>query len=161
MNLYEINAAISALVDPETGELMDYEAFESLQMEREQMIEGMALWVKDLDATAKAIKAEMDSLSERKKAAESKADRLKSYLDMALEGQKFETPRCVVSFRKTSSVEVEDADKLILWAEQNGLTDCIRYKPPEVSKSGVTALIKTGAAVPFAHLKTGRSVGVK
>lgn len=161
MNLYEINAAISALVDPETGELLDYDAFEALQMEREQKIEGMALWVKDLDATAKAIKAEMDSLSERRKAVEAKADRLKSYLDMALDGQKFETPRCVVSFHKTSSVEVEDADKLVLWAEQNGFTDCIRYKAPEVSKSGVAALIKTGATVPFAHLTVGRSVGVK
>ena len=35
MTLYEIDSAIQALVDPESGELMDYDAFAALQMERE------------------------------------------------------------------------------------------------------------------------------
>ena len=161
MNLYEIDSAIMSLVDPETGELLDYEAFEQLQLERDKKIEGVALWYKDLMAEAKAQKEEADALLARKKATEAKAERLKGYLDMALCGEKFETPRCVVSFRKTTSVEVEDPDGFIRWAEQNGYEDCIRRKDPEVSKSGVAALIKSGAMVPYARLTTGRSVGVK
>ena len=35
MTLYEIDQAIQGLVDPETGELMDYEAFAALQMDRD------------------------------------------------------------------------------------------------------------------------------
>ena len=68
MKLYEINAALEALVDPETGELMDYDAFEALQMARDDKIEGMALWYKDMVAEAKAIKEEADTLTARRKA---------------------------------------------------------------------------------------------
>ena len=80
MTLYEIDQAIQGLVDPETGELMDYEAFAALQMDRDAKIENMALWYKDLMADAKAIKEEADTLNERRKALENKAERLKSYL---------------------------------------------------------------------------------
>lgn len=48
MTIYEIDARMAGLIDPETGELLDYEAFASLQMEREAKIENMALWYKDL-----------------------------------------------------------------------------------------------------------------
>ena len=54
MKLYEINAALEALVDPETGELMDYDAFEALNLARDEKIEGMALWYKDMVAEAYA-----------------------------------------------------------------------------------------------------------
>lgn len=56
MTLYEIDQAIQGLVDPETGELMDYEAFAALQMDRDAKIENMALWYKDLMADAMAAK---------------------------------------------------------------------------------------------------------
>ena len=54
MKLYEIDQAILALVDPETGEILDYEAFSELKMKREEKIEGMALWHKNLTAEATA-----------------------------------------------------------------------------------------------------------
>ena len=81
MTIYEIDARMAGLIDPETGELLDYEAFASLQMEREAKIENMALWYKDLTAEAKAIREEEKALAERRKSAENKAERLKGYLD--------------------------------------------------------------------------------
>lgn len=161
MKLYEINAALEALVDPETGELMDYDAFETLQMERDEKIEGMALWYKDMVAEAKAIKEEADTLTARRRALENRADRLKDYLDLQLGGEKFQTPRCSLTYRKTSSLHVEDPSTLILWLEQNGHADCVRYKEPEINKSAVSALLKGGVEVPYAELQTGRSLGVK
>jgi len=113
MTLYEIDQAIQGLVDPETGELMDYEAFAALQMDRDAKIENMALWYKDLMADAKAIKEEADTLNERRKALENKAERLKSYLSLALDGEKFQTARCSVTFRKTSSIQVSNPEALI------------------------------------------------
>lgn len=77
MTIYEIDARMAGLIDPETGELLDYEAFASLQMEREAKIENMALWYKDLTAEAKAIREEEKALAERRKSAENKAERLK------------------------------------------------------------------------------------
>lgn len=161
MTLYEIDQKIQSLVDPETGELLDYDAFAQLQMDREQKIENMALWVKDLSAEAKAIKEEEDNLKDRRKAMENKAERLKTYLSIALGGEKFQTPRCSVTFRKTTSVQIDDQDNLVRWLEQNGYDDCIKYKEPEVSKTEVGKLLKAGTPVPFACIKDGQSVGVK
>lgn len=162
MTLYEIDQAIQGLVDPETGELMDYEAFAALQMDRDAKIENMALWYKDLMADAKAIKEEADTLNERRKALENKAERLKSYLSLALDGEKFQTARCSVTFRKTSSVQVSNPEALIRWLEQNGYdAECVKYKEPDVSKTGIGKLIKEGVPVPYASIEQGRSVGVK
>lgn len=161
MKLYEINAALEALVNPETGELLDYEAFESLQMARDEKIEGMALWYKDMVAEARAIKEEAETLTTRRKTLENKAERLKSYLDYQLGGEKFQTARCSLTYRKTSSLQVEDGEKLRQWCEANGHSDCIRYKEPELSKSAISALIKDGISVPFASIQEGRSLGVK
>lgn len=161
MTIYDIDQRIMELVDPETGELLDLDAFEELQMEREKKLESMALWVKELAATASAIKAEIDTLQERKKAAERKAEALKRYLDFLLAGEKFQTPRCTVSYRKSSSVQVDDPDALIRWLESNGYDDCVKYKQPEVSKTDVGKLIKNGVPVPFAAIQERNSLGVK
>ena len=104
MNLYEIDQAMQALVDPETGELMDYEAFSELQMDRDSKIENMALWIKNLTAEAKAIKEEMDNLQKRRKTAENRAEGLKRYLFEALDGEKFQTARCSISYRKRKRI---------------------------------------------------------
>ena len=161
MTLYEIDQRIMDLVDPDTGELLDFDAFSALHMEREQKIESMALWVKDLAATAAAIKAEVDTLTERKKAADRKADSLKKYLSYILQGEKFSTPRCAVSFRKSTSVQVDEPENLVHWLEENGYDNCVKYKEPEVSKTEVGKLLKSGTPVPFAHLEEKQSVGVK
>lgn len=161
MTIYDIDQRIMELVDPETGELLDLDAFEELQMEREQKIESMALWVKELSATAAAIKSEIDSLADRKRAADRRCESLKRYLAEILQGEKFSTPRCAVSFRKSTSVQVDDTEKLVRWLEQNGYDDCVKYKEPEVSKAEVGKLLKSGMPVPFAHLENKQSVGVK
>ena len=77
MNLYEIDAAITALVDPETGEVSDFDAFDRLSMARDQKIENIALYYKNLVADAAAYKAEKLAFADRQKAAENKAQRLK------------------------------------------------------------------------------------
>lgn len=161
MTIYDIDQRILELVDHETGELLDFDAFADLQMEREKKIEAMALWVKDLSSTASAIKAEVDTLMERKRVAERRCESLKRYLAEILQGEKFTTPRCAVSFRKSTSVQVDDTEKLVCWLEQNGYDDCVKYKEPEVSKAEVGKLIKSGMPVPFAHLENKQSVGVK
>ena len=53
--LYEIDNDILACVDKETGEIVDTEKLESLEIEREKKIEGVILWRKDLMAEAEAV----------------------------------------------------------------------------------------------------------
>ena len=59
MNIYQIDQEILNLVDPETGEIMDWEAFDALQMAREAKIENVACWYKNLVAEAAAIRQEV------------------------------------------------------------------------------------------------------
>ena len=47
MNIYEIDNAMFSLIDEETGEIKDFEAFEELQMQKEEKIEIAALWHKN------------------------------------------------------------------------------------------------------------------
>ena len=75
--LYEINNAILECCDTETGEILDVERLQQLQLEKGQKIEGVALYIKNLDAEAAALKTEEAALAERRKAKENKAKRLK------------------------------------------------------------------------------------
>lgn len=161
VTLYEIDQQIMSLVDPETGELSDYEAFQALRMEWEKKVEGMALWVKNLSATIKGIKEEIDNLSARKKALDNQKKRLESYISQILDGQKFSTPRCVVSFRNSTSVQVDNAGEAIKWLEQNGFDDCIKYSDPEIRLTEIRELLKDGTPIPGVHLSQKTNVGVK
>ena len=47
MTLYEIDNAILECIDLETGEIIDTDKLDALQLERETKIENVALWIKD------------------------------------------------------------------------------------------------------------------
>ena len=58
MKLYEIDEQILGCIDAETGEIIDADMLNALQIERDAKIENVALWIKDLKAEAEAYKAE-------------------------------------------------------------------------------------------------------
>lgn len=161
MKLYEIDQAIESLVDQETGEIQDWSAFEQLQMERDQKIENIACWYKNLLAEAKAIRQEELALEARRHGLEAMAEKRKMWLRDALCGQKFETAKCVVSFRKTTSVNVTDASAVAKWAEESGNADLVTYAAPKISKNDLAKLLKDNVEVPGAELVSGLSMGVK
>lgn len=152
MKLYEINEAILACIDPETGEA-DAEKLDALMMEWNDKIEGMALWVKDLKAEADAIKAEEKTLAERRQAKERKAESIKSYLEKVLDGQKFETSRAVCSFRKSQKVEITDLDRIP--------DDYLRYSAPTADKTAIKAAIKDGISIEGAELVDSVTMSIK
>lgn len=161
MTIYEIDARMAGLIDPETGELLDYEAFASLQMEREAKIENIALWYKDLTAEAKAIREEEKALAERRKSAENKAERLKGYLDEALAGESYKSAKVAVSYRRSKAVEISDESAVISELESSGRGDCINYTAPRVNKVALARLLKDGGAVPGAELVERNNIQVR
>lgn len=161
MNLYEINQAILDLVDTETGEILDYEAFAELKMAREEKIEGMALWHKNLTAEAAAIRAEEINLAERRKVLEKKADRLKQYLTEILSGDKFSTARVACSFRKSKSVEIQDEAGFIQAMEASMCPDYLKYSAPTINRTAITNAIKSGVDVPGAKLIEKLNLSIK
>lgn len=160
MNIYEIDRAITECIDNETGEVIDIEKLVELQMAREEKIEGVALWVKNLTASAQNIREEEKVLAARRKALENKAESLKKYLCDALGGDKFETAKCALSFRSSASVSVDDEDALTDWLTKNYRDDCLNYSV-SVNKKAVGDILKNGVKVPGAHIEFKNNLQIK
>ena len=139
MTLYEINSEIMSCIDMETGEGIDTEKRNELQMERDAKIENVALWIKELKAEAEAIKNEKQALAERQRVAENKAESLKNWLAYALNGEKFKTAKCSISYRNSESVEVTEEGLEALMREHE---DLLTYKLPEPNKKAIKDAIK-------------------
>ena len=158
MKLYEIDNAILDCIDLETGEVIDSEKLDALNIERDAKIENVVLWIKDLKAEAEAIKAEKLALAERQKVAENKVESLKKWVAYALGGQKFSTAKCAVSFRNTESVEVTEEGLEALMKEHDEL---LTYKAPEPNKKAIKDAIKDGLNVAGVQLVQNVSTIIK
>lgn len=162
--LYDIDQEILDCVDLETGEILDTEKLDALQMEREAKLEGVALWIKDMKAEAAAVKEEADKLTARKKALDNKIEGLKTWLLMALDGEKLNTPRCKVYQTHSQRVTIVGDEKdLITWLELNTEhpREFIRYKEPELRKDEIKKALKDGTIIPGAELEETESVVIK
>lgn len=162
MTLYEIDAGIQELLsetDPETGELItDYAALDALLMEREAKIENIVLFIKNLSSDVRELKAEEAALAERRKKAEKKAERLREYVSHALGGERFQTPRCCVSFRKSTALELGEG--FTEWAKEHADT-LLRYKEPEPDKVAIKSALAGGAEIPEAKLVQNTTMTIK
>lgn len=139
MTIYEIDNEIMNCVDMETGEVVDTDKLNDLQMERDAKIENVACWIKELKAEAEAIKNEKQALADRQRVAENKAESLKNWLAYALNGEKFKTSKCSVSYRNSESVEVTEEG---LEALMKDYEDLLTYKAPEPNKKAIKDAIK-------------------
>ena len=162
MTLYELTEQIRILseqewVDPDTGEILDEDvaaALNTLTIDRDEKVENIGLWIKDTLAEAEAIKEEKRKLEIRQKQKERLAESLKKYLDFALAGQKFSTPRVAISFRNVvnGKTVIDDPAKIPM-AFQKVVTEPI--------KSEISKAIKAGLEVPGAHLEDSHSIIVR
>ena len=144
-SLYEINQAITACVDEETGEIIDFEALDALMLQKEEKIENVVCYIKNLLSDAEAIKGEKNALADREAKCRAKAEQLKVWLAEALNGQKFATAKCAVSFRRSEQVDVTDLDSI----PKELITETVTVKP---DKTAIKALIKGGSEVPGCRL---------
>lgn len=158
----EIDERLLALVDDETGEILDVSEFEQLQMEREEKAENMALWALDLKDEQESIRGEIKRLQARLAASERKEKSLKEFLRIILNGVKLKTARITVSYRNTLAVEIEDEDEVRHWAMMDARgEDILRYKEPEISKTELKRLIDEGVDVPGATVVSRVSTTIK
>lgn len=166
MTLYEIEFKIKAFldkmldaVDEETGEIIDIDPseLEQLNEAREQKLENIALYIKNLESDAKAIKEEEKNLKERRERSEKKAERLRKLLSDSILNNgddHFETSRCSVTFRASDTVEIDDMD-LIDDAYIKVVTD---YKP---DKAALKKAIKAGIKIDGCHLESHNNIQIK
>lgn len=160
-NLYELEAQIQAcirmddgrVVDTETGEIMDFEAFQNLKLARDKKIENLCLYIKNEAALAEMIKAEKQKLDARQKAHEREALRCKEFLAEFLNGERFESALVKVSYRNSKSVVIDNLDIIP--------DEYLKYSDPEPRKAEISKAIQLGVYVPGASLQTKKNMIIK
>lgn len=161
MNLFEINEALMKcvklpsgdFVDTDTGEVIDKEAIDSLEMERDTKIRNIACWVRNMDAEEKALAEQERIYRDRKNAVHNKKEDLKDYLARFLDGKKWKNAEVSVSWRKSESVEVTDMKKLSSYY--------LRFKEPEVNKTLLKSDLKAGVKLDGAALLEKNNIQIK
>lgn len=166
--LYELDAKIAELldtgfemscIDAETGEIDETQLaiyLEQLQLDRKTKIDNIAVYVKNLEAEADAIKAEEKKLKERREAKERKAERLKNYIktSMMLQGEtKFESARVSMALRNSKAVVV-DENKLESVYFINKIVQ-------SVDKKAIKAALEAGILVEGAMLEERKNLQIK
>lgn len=161
--LYEIDQEILDCIDTETGEIIDFERLSELQIAREEKIEKVALWYKNLVSDAAEYKAEKEVFAERERQAKAKAESLKNWLTEALNGSKMSTSKVAISFRKSEAVEIDDETEFVKWAERHR-DDLLIYKAPTPNKTAIKHAIKdvaTDGSLGGAHLIEKNNIQIK
>ena len=121
-SLYEIDRDLQAMIDSifesadENGEVeVDFSALEELKAAREVKLENIALYIKNCEAEALAIKNEENTLAERRKRLERKCERLEALLlgSMIAHGEtELSSPRYVAKIRNSEVTEIDDGARI-------------------------------------------------
>lgn len=140
-------------VDEETGEILNAEDLDNLELEKNEKIEQLCLWIKNLKSDAAAYKAEKDSFAKKQKAAENKAESIKNYIAYILAGENFKTDRVTVSYRRSEQVECPDMSLVD--------DDYLRFKEPELDKTKIKKALKDGIKVGGCMLVERQNMQIK
>ena len=154
--LYELVKEIENFdlqIDEETGELLNIDELDALQLEKDEKVENICLWIKNLKSDAEAYKTEKKAFEQKIRAAENKAARLTAYVDYILAGDKFKSSKVSVSYRK--SEQIECADMLMVDP------DYLRFKEPELDKKKIKDAIKAGVDVKGCQLVERQNVQIR
>lgn len=156
-SIYQIRREIEDFeyeCDPETGELLNALEWDKLNMAYEEKVENIACFIKNLTSDIADFKAEEANLAARRKALERKAEFLKRLLLDNMDGQKFSTVKCAVSFRKSEAVQVDDVNHIP--------AEMLRIKTTyEPDKTAIKAAIKSGREINGCKLVENTSIQIK
>lgn len=155
MTIYEIEAEIMDCIDEETGEIIDIDRLNALEMERDKKISNVACWIKDLKAEAEAIKAEKQALDKRQKAAENKAESLKTWLQSILQGEKFKDAKVSISYRKSEKVVFAEDFAYVT------LPDHMKKVTVEPRKTEIKEFLKAGGEIDGVRIEESSNMQIR
>lgn len=160
MKLYEIAPALrfaldDIVVDEETGEILSSDALHAVEAQAAEKIEATALYLRELDAEAKAAKEEADRMLARVKSMQKRSDYLKAMLLDALHATgKVKTGRVTVSIRTTQAVAIDEGANL-----PEAYTTVKHIVSP--NKVAIKQALLDGVEVPGCHLEARESVSIR
>lgn len=154
MTLWQIDAGIEEALESLCDEdgVIDEEVearLAELEMERPKKLENCALFVKNRRAMAAAIRAEEVALAERRHRYEADAERVERILARSLNGERFETPKVSIMWRRSQVVEIDEGAENT-WDLYTAAA-CLIYSK-KVDKQAVKEALRAGEEVPGARL---------
>ena len=155
-SLYEIIRDIENFefqIDDETGEILNIEELDKLELEKDTKTENICLFIKNLKADIEAYKGEKKTFDQKIKQAENKVESLTKYLQNMLGGEKFKTSKVSVSYKKSEKVVCPD----MLLVEP----DYLRYVSPELDKKKIKDAIKAGVEVKGCYIEESSNIQIK
>lgn len=136
------------------------DTLESLSGELEVKATNVAMFIRNLEANADAIKAAEKQMAERRKALEAKSNRMRQYLldNMLRTGiTKIDCPYFSLGIRKNpSAVEVLNQDMI-----PDEYFDIPEPPPPSLNKNRLKDDLKAGVVVEGAKLTQSSSLQIK
>lgn len=161
MNLYEIREDFLALLDAiENGEIPDEavaDTLESMKGEFDEKIENTACYIKNLKAEADAIKAEENSLKERRQAKEHHIERLKNGM---MECMSHLGIKKVEGARARVTISTRTGASVIIFPDAVIPEEYQRTKV-EPDKTALKEALKAGVAIKGVTLADSCSVTIK
>ena len=164
MNIYDLTSEyldlLEMLEDPDADEEIIRDTLEGLDGELEAKADGYAMILKNLEADAKAIKAEEDRLYSRRKSIENRMAYLKANLQtmMELTGKtKIKTALFSFGIQKNPASVVIDNETAVpekFWIAQE----------PKLDRKGITDFLKgmnENDCCAWAHLEQSESLRIR
>ena len=151
---------LQKLQDMDLDEQTFADTLESLSGDLEVKATNVAMFVRNLEVNAESIKAAEKQMAERRKAIESKAERIRNYLkdNMARTGiTKIDCPYFALSLRNSPpAVEVINADEI-----PAQYFDIPEPPAPVLNKNRLKDDLKNGVIVEGARLTQGSYLQIK
>lgn len=164
MSLYvladEYKQAATQLADLDLPDEVVADTLESLQFPIEQKAANVAMFVRNLESTAEAIKAAEGEMAKRRKALENRAASVREYLkaNMLRTGiTKIECPMFKISVRD-NPVAVRVIDETAIPAKFMRQPE---PPPPSPDKKSIGEALKAGEEVPGCALERGNRLEIK
>ena len=153
----EYQELLSMALDPDIDEEALADTLEGIEGEIEDKADGYAKAMRNLEADASAIKAEIARLTERKKHIEANIDRMKRSLKtaMRLTGKtKFKTSLFSFNIAKNpASLKIDNPDRVP--------AEFLIPQDPKIDTGGIKKELKEGVVYGWCHLEQSESLRIR
>ena len=163
-NIYELKADIQTLWNlMDEGQIDDETLIDAMKNSQEELslkLEGYCKFIKNLEAEAKAYKAEEERLAKRRKTREKTIERAKAAMKMAMETAGEKNIPCGVF---TVYLQ-KNPEKLIMDEKEicNIPTEYLKYKEPEIDTKKIKEELMAGKKLEgLAHLEQDEGLRIR
>ncbi|WP_303841252.1 siphovirus Gp157 family protein [Selenomonas ruminantium] len=150
--LYEIKQEILDCINTETGEILDADKLEQLQMDKHEKLRNIAFVAINASADIAAYKEQEKRFKAKRTSAEKTLAWAKETLARELAGQKMKEAEFTISYRPSEAIEIDEgADIPPEFVNMN----------PVIDKMSLKAALKEGAVISGCRLVQKQNIQIK